>query len=42
MESEGTTNDPEVTKLVEQTIRFLVFVIRWLARRYGLEGILKT
>ena len=33
--------DSDVKKLVEQTIRFLVFVVRWLARRYGLTHLVK-
>ena len=34
--------DPEVQKLVEQTIRYLLFVTKWLARRFALERLIKT
>jgi len=33
--------DEELKKLAEATIRYLVYVIRWLARRYGLEHLVK-
>jgi hypothetical protein len=39
--SESKEFDPEVQQLAEQTIRYLVFVVRWLARRFALERLLK-
>jgi hypothetical protein len=42
MENEGEAVDPEVKKLVQQTIFFLLFVARWLARRFHLEQYIKT
>jgi hypothetical protein len=39
--SETRHVDPELQKLAEQTIRYLVFVVRWLARRFALERLLK-
>ena len=40
--SEQADVDLEVQKLAEQTIRYLIFVIRWLAHRFGLERLIKT
>ena len=40
--SEQVEVDPEVQKLAEQTIRYLMFVVRWLARRFALERLIKT
>ena len=34
--------DPEIQKFMEQTIRYLLFVAKWLARRFALERLIKT
>ena len=39
--SDQTKVDPEVQKLAAQTIRYLMWVIRWLAQRFGLEHLVK-
>ena len=39
--SEQTNVDPEVQKLAEQTVRYLIYVVRWLARRFALERLIK-
>lgn len=40
--SEQAKVDPEVQKLAEQTIRYLIFVVKWLAHRFGLERLIKS
>ena len=34
--------DPEIQKFVEATIRYLLFVVKWLARRFALENLTKS